>query len=274
MTELWEQHRPLVIALLVWAVGGALLLLAVHLPLGAPVAALQARGATDELRRFIGTSPPARTFREAREIAVKDGWKRVDSALAAARARVEFKPGPDFVIDPKAVQRAYEYTKVRDRVAAALRELANKAGVVVPAELDPRGDSKGLPPENDTDELLVRLAVTDRIVRNAVAAQVNHLAELRHELGSPRGVPLAERVVRVKLEAGLDSLVRFLEKCSNPPDGASGGVLVLRSADLSRAAAGSATLSADLTLAALTVVDVQPPKKADTRPPPSARRGF
>jgi hypothetical protein len=260
VTELWEEHKPFVIAMLVWAVGGLLFLFAVHLPLGAPVSELKAdRGSEAALRRSYRTSAPAGIAYDDAHRALTARRSQLDTALAKARAHVEFKPGEMFCIPKDAAQREIEYTKVRDAAVAQLLDLANRTGVMVPSDYDPRSKDKkkDLPSPAETDDLLVHLAMADRVVRAAVEAKVVRLSSIRHKLGSPHPAPLAEREMKVRIDTGLDQLVSFLDQCSRPPKSAKsgGGILVVRSVDIK--GAGGATLGVDITLAAVEVGEIK-----------------
>jgi hypothetical protein len=295
VSEMWEQHKPFSVALIVWLGGGLLFLLAVRLPLSGPVAALRGadvEGAAglpskDDLKKHYapadGMSVGAAPFADA-EAAVKKQGARLDAELNTAVQQIEFRPGPGFVVALNVKQRAYEFTRIRDAIAPKLREMANKANVRIPNEIDPRQNAKELPREREADELLFRLAMTDRIIRCAVAAGVGHLAGVRHDLGAMRGAPFAERRVEVKLVCGLDEIIAFIGKCSLPLDeGApedavkqSGGVLILRAAAIEREGERGSILAARLTLAAVSATKLEQPqpKQAKTVKGRKARRSF
>jgi len=262
MSEMWEQHRPFVIAIATWLGGSLLFLLAVRLPLYPPVAKLRHDDDTKLAQHYAApgrTVPNATDFDKAQDAAEAER-ARLDAELKDVLGSIEFQPRPELVVEPGATQRAYEYAKLRDRLTSELRELANKAGIGIPNELDPRRSAKDLPGESETDELLFRLAMTDRVVRDAIAARVSRVASLEHQLGAPLGSPLAARVVKVKLEGNLDTLIGFIEKCSTPAgaggkaDGA--GILVVRSLELTSAGGGSA-LAAQVELAAVKAAAIE-----------------
>jgi len=268
-----ERNKPLLLALGFWAGGALLFWLAVHLPFSAPVERLEADSPAKLRSRYAQPGQPiapAVPFDQALKAAEAER-AALDQALEDARSAAEFVPRQEFILPAGTPQRPYEYTKIRDRVAAQLRELANQASVHIPRELDPRPDAKDLPREADTGELLLRLAITDRVVRNAVAAGVANLAAISHDLAPPHGSPIAQRTVKVKLEAELDPLIHFIEKCSQPPDGApsgGAGALIVRSAEIT--AAHGASLSATIDLAALQLTEIK--AAAPQRPPQAVAR--
>jgi len=288
---MWQQDRPFSIALIVWVGGALLLFLAVHLPLSGPVDALRDGGGGlptgDEIAKHYespgGDTPAAASFARV-EAAASNRRAQLDTELDAARKRIEFRPGPGFVVAPGVKQRGYEYTRIRDQLAPKLREMANRANVRIPNDIDPRRAGTALPREDEADELLFRLAITDRVVRGAVAAGVPQVADIIHDLGAPRGAPFAERRVEVALVCGLDELVGFIGKCSAPDpaappeaDGLSaGGILVVRSATISREGERGSVLSARVTLAAITPtkMETQQEIRARTRKTRRARRSF
>jgi len=294
VSEMWEQHKPFSVAAIVWAGGALLFFFAVHMPLAGPVSALRdeaARGSSLPKRADLEkhyASPGqaglgAALFAQVERSAAKER-AALDTELTSAKERIEFRPKPEFVVAADATQRAYEYTRIRDALAPRLRELANKASVKIPHEIDPRLSSKALPNESETDELLFRLAMTDRIVRSAVAAGIDHLAEIKHDLGAQRGKPFAERRVEVKLVCGLDELIGFIGKCSSlPAENAAenekqpgGGILVVRSAAVASENERSSLLTAHVTLAAITATRVEAleSSKAKTRKTRKAHRSF
>lgn len=294
MSEMWEQHKPFSMAAIVWAGGALLFLFAVHMPLAGPVSALRdeaARGSSlprraDLEKHYASPSQAglgAILFAKVERSAGKERTA-LDTELMSARERIEFRPRPQFIVAADATQRAYEYTRIRDALAPRLRELANKASVKIPHEIDPRLSSKALPNESETDELLFRLAMTDRIVRSAVAAGIDHLAEIKHDLGAQRGKPFAERRVEVKLVCGLDELMGFIGKCSLLPDEDAaenekkrgGGILVVRSAVVTSENESSSVLTARVTLAAITATRVEAleSSRAKTRRTRRAHRSF
>jgi len=280
MIEMWEQNRPLAAALLLWTVGLLLFFLLVHLLLGGPVAELKGSEITagqlaaSYCRRSDPTTPPKAASAQSVKTELDDQWARLGATLARARQLVEFRPRQELTIPRGIAQRNVKYMDIRDnKVVAVLEQLAKKAGVLLPANLDPRRKGTGLPDEREVDELAFRLAMTDRIVRAAVAAEVEGLAEIRHELGSPRGAPLAQQTVNVKLRGQLDQIIRFLARCSPPAsDPASGdsggGILGVRAVKMSGAGGGS-TLVAEIRLAALRMVDVK--IRPRRRPEPAVR---
>lgn len=285
MSEMWEQHKPFTVAVIVWLAGSLLFLLAVHLPLSGPVAELRADVA-DELKKHYAAGEPAPgavPFEQA-ERAAQTERARLDAALAGACERIEFKPQSEFTIAPDAPQRAYEYTKIRDKVAAELRELANKASLTIPGQIDPRANAKNLPRESEADELLFRLAMTDRVIRNAAAARVAHIVSMAHELGPPRGAPFAERRLGLTLVGELDEIVRFIERCSSPPaepapgerEGAGRGVLAVQHVEILAQGRSGSALTANLTLAAIEATKITPakPRPDSTRPIRRAGRSF
>ncbi len=267
MGDLWERSRPFAIALGLWVGGSLLFLLAVRLPFSGPIAALRGGSAAELAAHYesLGQpNPKAKRLGDAKRAAQQERAD-LDLALAEALRFVAFVPGPRFAIRQDVAEHANEYMNVRERATAELRELANKAGVQIPGELDPRADPRKLPTRNEIDGLLFRMAMSDRVARVAIAAQVPRVAEIKHDLGAPRGSPLAERLMTVKLEGGLDAIVDLVDRVSTPPteeDNAGGGILVLRRAKLS--AAGEGRVAAELTLAALTVAEVVP----DVKPKP------
>ena len=227
MSEIWEQHRPFVIAVLVWLGGSLLFYLAVYLPFSGPVAALDAgpgggavtaNALAAHYERDGRGVQGAAVFHEAKR-AVEAERAGLDAALEKARADLELRPGPGFAIKRTGVERANEYMDVRGRVASKLREEANRANVKIPHELDPRpgGKGKDLPGEGQVDELLFKLAMTGRIVRAAIAARVRRVVSIVHKGGAPRGAPLSQRVVSVRLEGELAQLLCFIKECSTPP---------------------------------------------------------
>jgi len=284
VSELWQHNRPFAIAVLTWVGGGLLFFFAVHLPFSGPVSELRrdSRRRAELARHFAPAkraSPDTVPFSDAKR-ALAAEQAELAAALAAARRRIEFVPPQRFNIAADVAERPLEYSKIRKAAASELRDLANRASVVIPSELDPRNNSKSLPRKDEIDELLLRLAMTDRIVRAAVAARVPRVASIVHKPGAPRGSPLAQRFVRVKLEGELDQIVRFIGKCSTPPDarpaaptgaGAApgtsappapgGGVLIVRTVEIANSGNGS-TLAADIELAAVTVLKVKPRPRA------------
>ena len=278
MTELWDSNRPFGIAIAVWVVGGLLFLLAVRLPFSGPVDRLETDTARrDELARHYGSgsqAPNTEPFSAAKKAtdAERDALR---SALHAARSQVEFKPGPAFAIDPQLAERANTYMNVVKRVASDLHQEANKRGAAIPAALDPRSDGKELPKKEEVDQLLFRLAMSDRIVRTAFAAKVPQVAEINHRLGAPRGVPLAQRLVTVKLIGGLDQIVAFIRECSTPAPASDGrgGVLAVRQVELS---GSGGSMVAHVELAAIKFIEVKPRQRVTRRtgPPPRAGRSF
>ncbi|MFH1732339.1 MAG: hypothetical protein ABIF82_11915 [Planctomycetota bacterium] len=294
MSEMWEQHKPFTVSAIVWVGGAFLFLFAVHMPLAGPVSALRdeaARGAglpgRADLEKHYASPAQANLgaalFAQVETSADKERTA-LDTELMSARELIEFRPKPEFIVAADAAQRAYEYTRIRDALAPRLRELANKASVKMPHEIDPRLSSKALPSESETDELLFRLAMTDRIVRSAVAAGVGHVAEIKHDLGAQRGKPFAERRVEVKLVCGLDELIGFVGRCSLLPaenaaenkEKPGGGILVVRSAAIANEKERSSVLTARVTLAAVTATKIETPEstKAETRKTRRAHRSF
>lgn len=291
---MWEQHKPFTVAAIVWVGGALLFLFAVHMPLAGPVSALRdeaAGGAGLPKRADLEkhyASPGQATLGGAlfARVVTAAGKEEaaLDTELVAAMERIEFRPKPEFIVAADATQRAYEYTRIRDALAPRLCELANKASVKIPHEIDARRSSKALPNESETDELLFRLAMTDRIVRSAVAAGAGHLAEIKHDLGAQRGKPFAERRVQVKLVCGLDELIGFIGKCSLPPaekaaeheKNPGGGTFVVRSVAVASEGERSSVLTAHVTLAAITATKIEAPqpKKAKTRTTRRANRSF
>ena len=295
---MWEQHKPFTVAAIVWVGGALLFLFAVHMPLAGPVSALRdeaAGGAGLPKRADLEkhyASPGQATLGGAlfARVVTAAGKEEaaLDTELVAAMERIEFRPKPEFIVAADATQRAYEYTRIRDALAPRLCELANKASVKIPHEIDARRSSKALPNESETDELLFRLAMTDRIVRSAVAAGAGHLAEIKHDLGAQRGKPFAERRVEVKLVCGLDELIGFIGRCSLlPAENAAeeaaenekkrgGGILVVRSAAVASENERSSVLTAHVTLAAITATRIEAleSSKAKTRKTRRAHRSF
>jgi len=286
VSEIWEHNRPFAVAILVWVGGALLFFFAVHLPFSGPVSELRgdSHGRAALAEHYASTERSSLNpvpFADAKR-ALEGEQAELAAALAGARRRIEFVPTSRFTIGSAVAERPLEYSKIRKAAASELGDLANKASVVIPGELDPRNNSKSLPKEGETDELLFRLAMTDRVVRTAVAAQVPRVASILHKLGAPRGSPLAQRFVRVRLEGELDHIIRFVGKCSTPPgekeaapapataDPApgspgprdpGGGALAVRSVEIASSGNGS-TLTADIELAAITVLKVKPKRRA------------
>lgn len=267
MGNLWEGSRPFAIALILWVGGSLLFFLGIRLPFSGPIAALRGGSATELAAHYESPgrpNPQAKRFDDV-ERTTQQERKALNEALADARRFIAFVPGPRFAIREDIAEHANEYMNVRERAMAELRELANKAGVQIPDELDPRAEPRKFPARNEIEGLLFRMAMSDRVARAAVASQVPRVVEIKHDLGAPRGTPLAERLMTVKLEAGLDVIVDLIDRVSTPPadkDNAGSGILVLRRAKVS--AAGEGRVAAELTLAALTVGEVVP----DVKPKP------
>ena len=277
MSEMWEHHKPFSVAVLVWLAGSLLFLLAVHLPLAGPVSALRSdAGSADvpsqaDLKKHYALADGTMSIDVAPfadgEAAVKKDGARLDAELKTATAQIEFRPASEFVVAANVSQRAYEFTRIRDALAPKLREMANRASVRIPNDIDPRPGAKDLPRESQADELLFRLAMTDRVIRCAIAAGSGHLAEIKHNLGAPRGTPFAERRVDVKLVGGLDEIIAFIAKCSAPSNGAApegagkqgGGVLILRGAAIDAEGERGSVLTAKLTLAAVSATKIEDP---------------
>ncbi len=271
MTGWWDDHRPFTIALLTWAVGGLLFLLIVRLPFGGAIAELRAdEGSRAELQRFYqdpeAGASAARPHDEARR-RLTTVRQELDAALEASRAYVEFKPGKAFRIPAEATEREIEYTKLRDAATALLLQVANQAGVAVPLDYDPRTSDqrKELPSAEETDPLLMPLAMADRAVRAAIRANVQRVLSVHHRLGTPRGAPLAEREVVIELHTGLDALVAFLEDCSTPPEAPAqgSGILAVRAVEIKTT--GRPELHAKVTLAAIEAGEIKVTKPTPTR---------
>jgi hypothetical protein len=264
---MWQQNRALVLAVVVWLAGSVLFYLVVHLPLSGPAAELERSKLAERLAAHYtrpGKTPAGEPLEDVSQRAQAER-EAADRALAEAARLVVFRPRPEYRLPPETAERRVEYVRLRDDATARLVELANKAGVAVPPMLDPRPKSTGLPGKSEIDELLVRLAMTDRVVRSAVAARVPRVAKIEHELGAPRGQPLSRRLVHVRVEGVLDTVVRFIEACSTPSPAAEpstvapgGGILTVESADLTAAPKGR--VAAELTLAAIELTKIKEPK--------------
>ncbi len=279
---MWEHHKPFSVAVLVWLAGGLLFLFAVRMPLAGPVSDLRndAGGANvpsqAEMQKHYasadGSSSGGRPFADGEAVIKKDG-ARIDAALKTATAQIEFRPAPGFVVAPNVPQRAWEYTRIRDALWIELEAMANRASVRIPNDIDPRPRAKNMPRESEADELLFRLAMTDRIIRCAVAAGAGHLAEIKHDLGALSGAPFAERRVDVRLVGGLDEIVAFIGKCSMPFNGAApeaagkrgGGVLILREVEVVKEGKSGSVLVAQLTFAAVSATEIKAPQPVRKR---------
>jgi hypothetical protein len=290
MTELWQHDKLFVVALLVWLGGGLLVYLFVHLPLAGPVDELRhsrtGQAGTGRLqlahhyaRPGAPVPPDAAPYDEAKEKA-SERATALDTALEAARERVEFRPAARFSIPEDAPQRPFEYTKVRDAVAAELRQLAHKAGAAIPSQLDPRSrGARDLPKESQVDDLLFRLGMTDRLVRAALDARLGRVALIDHKAVPAQPGALASRLVEERIEGGLDQVVRFIELCSTPPDVASkegAGILAARRVHIEEKEGGSVVRAA-VTLAAVKLGKAPEPRRTprrETEEGIEARRSF
>jgi hypothetical protein len=279
LNETWKENRAFVAAIVVWLAGSVLFYLVVHLPLSGPVAELDRSKLTARLGAHYarpGQTSPGEPFARAWQRA-EARRKKLDAALAEAGRLVVFEPRPEYRIPADAVERRVEYVRIRDATTSRLTELANKAGVQVPAALDPRPRATGLPGKEELDELLMRLAITDRVVRAAAAAPVPRVEKIEHVLSAPRGAPLSRRLVKVRVVGDLNAVVRFLDACSTPPgspNGANaasgGGILTVESADL--ASGDGDAIAADLTLAAIALTKLEEPKLVEKKEPKDRTR--
>ena len=264
MSRMWDQDKPFVIAGLLWLGGGAVLLLWVCLPSSRGAAGRTSDRASAALAihyAAAGPIPPGgRPYDEARAAADRE-QAELDDALREARAAIEFRPAAELAIPDDAAARGKAYLAIRDKIARELRDRAAKAGVRIPADLDPRKDP-GSPPDDDrADELLFRLAMTARVVRAAVAQGGPEVLAIEHPRRGPEGTPLTRRTMTVHLAGGLDEILRFIKTCGAPPaDPAKSGrgILIVRSARLTRAKGGGSRRAATVTVAAIGMPEVAP----------------
>jgi len=241
MTGARKGRGPFLLAVCVWLIGGLLFAGAVHLFFSVPVRALA--GGRDVPTRaelaehYASADRPDATLPAATvERALQDDRARLDAALARARRLTEFTPGPDFAVgrDPADAAR---FSGVRGATVARLRKLADGVGVALPEALPPGPDAPQAGME--VAELLFRLAMTDRLIRSAAAAEVAAVHSVAHRPAATANGLFLERQVDVEVSGELAGIVAFVERCTSPPRGrwpmrqGDAGALVLRSVEFS-----------------------------------------
>ncbi len=138
----------------------------------------------------------------------------LQAALATLRETVEFRPRPQFVLDPGRGSASSQYLEVVSGVRDALLPLANRANLALVSDL-------GLPElsptqESDIVRYLEAVDIVDRVVRLAIDAGVARIDSIRITLDPAiykRGEPVPIERTRVQLEMHGPSLplARVLE---------------------------------------------------------------